>query len=133
MIQTYSDSQVYPNIPDIRYFITKYSRSSYAQFMAQIIRRVFNVERGDVLSNEAHHSDEIGKATNDIMSIYEVNPSESDNRKRLKDTLAMFDRLFNEMHDAIWETCFEAVERHASSEKLDAIMRNADFELSEMD
>lgn len=125
-IETYDEAGVYPNVPDIRYIITKYTKSSYAQFMAQIVRRVFNVERGDVLSNEAHHSDEVGKATSNITSIYEVNPTESDNRKRLKTTLEMFDRLFNEMHDEVWETCFGGMGRTSHAAKIDEIIANAD-------
>lgn len=125
-IETYNESSLYPNIPDIRFFITKYSGSSYAQFMGQIIRRVFTVERGDVLSTEAHASDEIGKATNSTYSIYEQNPAESDNRKRLKTTTEMFDKLFEEMHDAVWETCFEDVLRTSHIDKIDQIMANAD-------
>ena len=125
-IETYNESSIYPNIPDIRFFITKYSGSSYAQFMGQIIRRVFTVERGDVLSNEAHASDEIGKATNSTYSIYEQNPAESDNRKRLKSTIEMFDKLFEEMHDAVWETCYEDVLRTSHIDKIDQIMANAE-------
>lgn len=67
----YKESDIYPNIPDMRYFITKFSGSSYAHFMGQIIRRVFGVERGDVLSSEAHASDEIGKSSTSTYSIYE--------------------------------------------------------------
>lgn len=125
-IETYQKANLCPNVPDIRYFITKYTKSSYAQFMAQIIRRVFTVERGDVLNAESYHSDEIGKASNDITSIYEVNPSEADNRKRLKKTIEMFDELFDEMHDAIWDTCFDEVERTSHTEKLDQILAEAD-------
>jgi len=80
-----------------------------------------------VLNAESYHSDEIGKASNDITSIYEVNPSEADNRKRLKKTIEMFDELFNEMHDAIWETCFDEVERTSHTEKLDQILAEADL------
>jgi chromosome partitioning protein len=126
-IQTYSNSGAYPNIPDIRYFITKYTASSYAQFMGKIIRKVFTVERGDVLSNEAHASDEIGKANNSTYSIYEQNPAEADNRKRLKSTTDMFDKLFTEMHDSIWETCFGGASRSPFIDKLDQIMSNANF------
>lgn len=125
-VETYRESGIYPNIPDIRFFITKYSGSSYAQFMAQIIRRVFTVERGDVLVNEAHTSDEIGKATNSTYSIYEQNPTESDNRKRLKMTTELFDKLFEEMHDAVWETCYEEFSRTSQFEKIDQIMANVD-------
>jgi chromosome partitioning protein len=124
-IGSYEESGVYANIPDMRYFITKYTKSSYAQFMAQIIRRVFNVERGDVLSNEAYHSDEIGKATSNITSIYEVNPSEADNRARLKKTITMFDRLFGEMLDAVSDVCFGSIERASHAEKIDTIMHNS--------
>ena len=107
-ITTYSDRGIYPNFPDIRYFITKHtSNSSYVEQMERIIRHVFNVERGDVLTNVAPHSDEIGKATTkSIHSIYEMSPKDSDNRKRLKQTTDMFDKLFSEMHDAIWDTCY---------------------------
>lgn len=125
-IDTYNQSDIYPNVPDIRFFITKYSGSSYAQFMGQIIRRVFTVERGDVLSNEAYASDEVGKATNSMYSIYEQIPTESDNRKRLKTTIEMFDKLFAEMHDEIWETCFGDVLRTSHIDKIDEIMANAD-------
>ena len=125
-IETYDGSGIYPNIPDMRFFITKYSGSSYAQFMGQIIRRVFTVERGDVLSNEAHASDEIGKATNSTYSIYEQNPADSDNRKRLKTTCEMFDKLYEEMHDAVWETCYEELARSSHLEKIDQIMANAE-------
>lgn len=125
-IETYNESKIYPNVPDIRFFITKYSGSSYAQFMGQIIRKVFTVERGDVLSNEAHASDEIGKATNSTYSIYEQNPSESDNRKRLKTTIEMFDKLFSEMHDAAWETCFDEAMRGSHIDKIGQIMDNAE-------
>ena len=122
----YKESDIYPNIPDMRYFITKYSGSSYAHFMGQIIRRVFNVERGDVLSSEAHASDEIGKANTSTYSIYEKNPSDADNRKRLKKTIEMFNNLFAEMHDAVWETCFEDVLRASHLEKIDEIMSNSE-------
>lgn len=124
-IQTYSDNGIFPNVPDIRYFITKYSPSSYAQFMGEIIRKVFTVERGDVLSNECHASDEIGKANNSTYSIYEQNPAESDNRKRLKITMDMFDKLYSEMHDSIWETCYGGIARSPFISKLDQIMANA--------
>lgn len=125
-IETYNDGSVAPNFPDIRFFITKYSGSSYAKFMGQIIRRVFTVERGDVLSNEAHTSDEIGKATNSTYSIYEQIPNEVDNRKKLKITIEMFDALFSEMHDAIWETCYDDVERAPHIDKIDEIMATAE-------
>lgn len=125
-IETYSDGEIYPNIPDVRYFITKYTGSSYAQFMGQIIRRVFNVERGDVLKHEAHASDEIGKANNRTYSVYEQNPADSDNRKRLKTTVEMFDRLFGEMHDEVWETCYGEEIRTPHMEKIDQIMANAE-------
>jgi len=125
-IETYRDIGIYPNIPDLRFFITKFSKSSYAKFMGQIIRRVFNVERGDVLACEAHSSDEIGKANNSTYSIYEQNPSETDNRKRLKETQEKFDRLFEEMHKAVWETCFGDFERSLDPiDKLDQIIVNA--------
>lgn len=132
-IETYDEGGIYPNVPDMRFFITKYSGSSYAQFMGQIIRRVFTVERGDVLSNEAHASDEIGKATNSTYSIYEQNPAESDNRKRLKSTCEMFDKLFEEMHDAVWETCYEEVLRTSHLDKIDQIMANADSVKAELE
>jgi chromosome partitioning protein len=125
--EMYKQEKMYPNIPDMRYFITKYSGSSYAHFMGQIIRRVFTVERGDVLSTEAHASDEIGKANTSTYSIYEKNPAESDNRKRLKKTIEMFDRLFEEMHDAVWETCFEDALRSSHLDKIDEIMSRADL------
>lgn len=125
-IETYSAGGLFPNIPDVRFFITKFTGSSYAQFMAQIIRRVFNVERGDVLNHEAHASDEIGKANNRTYSIYEQNPVESDNRKRLKETVEMFDKLFEEMHDEIWETCYGDLQRSSHLEKIDQIMANAE-------
>jgi len=124
----YKESDIYPNIPDMRYFITKFSGSSYAHFMGQIIRRVFGVERGDVLSSEAHASDEIGKSSTSTYSIYEKNPSDSDNRKRLKTTIEMFNSLFSEMHDAVWETCFEDASRTSHLEKIDEIMTNAELE-----
>lgn len=126
-IQTYGESGIYPNIPDIRYFITKYSSSSYAQFMGEIIRKVFTVERGDVLMNECHASDEIGKANNSTYSIYEQNPTEADNRKRLKSTIDMFDKLYSEMHDSVWETCFGGVARSPFTSKIDQIMSNAEL------
>ena len=131
-IETYNSNEIYPNVPDIRFFITKYTRSSYAQFMGQIIRRVFTVERGDVLSNEAHASDEIGKANNSTYSIYEQNPSEVDNRKRLKTTIEMFDRLFGGMHDAIQETCYEDASRTSHLEKIEQIMANAEAVQNEL-
>ncbi len=107
-IETYETDGFFPNVPDIRYVITKYSKSSYADYMAKLIRKIFEKERGDVLKNEAHQSDEVGKATNHTVSIYEVNPSDADNRKRLKDTIAKFDSLFDEMVRVTTETCWDA-------------------------
>jgi len=124
-IENYALSDFYPNVPDVRYFITKYTRSSYAQFMGQLIRKVFTVERGDVLANEAHHSDEIGKANNAMYTIYEKNPSEADNRKRLKLTIEHFDALYNEMHDVVRDVCFDEAERTTHVDKIDQIMANA--------
>ncbi len=120
-IETFDEAGFYPNVPDIRYVITKYSKSSYAKFMGTIIRKTFGVEDGDVMSNEAHHSDEIGKSTNRITSIYEVNPSEADNRKRLKETVEMFDTLFKEMHDEVIATCWDELDRIPFSEKIGEI------------
>jgi chromosome partitioning protein len=132
-IETYNDNGIYPNVPDIRFFITKYSSSSYAQFMGQVIRRVFTVERGDVLFSEAYASDEIGKATNTTYSLYEQVPTESDNRKRLRSTIQIFDKLFAEMHDAVWETCFGDVPRTSQLEKIDEIMVNAESMKQDID
>ncbi|MBU2887714.1 AAA family ATPase [Gilvimarinus agarilyticus] len=112
-----------PNIPDIRYFITKYSGSSYAQFMSDIIRKVFNVERGDVLINEVHSSDEVGKATNRTYSVYEQNSKDSDNPKRLKKTVEMFDSIFREMHDAIWDTVWGMQPRSDHMAQLDELFQ----------
>lgn len=120
-IDAYDRDGFYPNIPDLRFVITKYSKSSYAQFMEQVIRKTFGVEPGDVLTNQAHHSDEIGKATNRMTSIYEVNPVEADNRARLKDTVGMFDRLYEEMLDQIKNTCWGEIERLPYRDKFDDI------------
>ena len=38
----------------------------------------------------------------------------------------MFDKLFDEMHDAVWETCFEDILRTSHIDKIDQIMANAD-------
>jgi chromosome partitioning protein len=38
----------------------------------------------------------------------------------------MFDKLFEEMHDAVWETCYEEVLRTSHLDKIDQIMANAD-------
>jgi chromosome partitioning protein len=116
---------VAPHLPDLRYFITKFSGSSYAQFFGQIIRKVFTVERGDVLTAEAHASDEIGKANASTYSIYEKNPSDADNRKKLKSTIEMYDRLFAEMHDALTETVFGDAMRGSHLDKIDEIVAKA--------
>ena len=128
-IDSYESAEAYPNIPDLRFFITKYSKSSYATFMGDIIRRVFTVDEGDVLKNEAHNSNEFGKATNSITSIYEVIPKEADNPKGLKKTIESFNRLFEEMHEVIWEICFSDEEdenRTAYMDKVDEIIANSE-------
>ncbi|MEP1215643.1 MAG: AAA family ATPase [Marinobacter sp.] len=123
--RSYIDMGVAPHLPDLRYFITKFSGSSYAQFFGQIIRKVFTVERGDVLTAEAHASDEIGKANASTYSIYEKNPSDADNRKKLKSTIEMYDRLFAEMHDALTETVFGDAMRGSHLDKIDEIVAKA--------
>lgn len=135
-IEAYKNNNIFPNIPDVRYFITKFSKtkngSGYAEFMAMVIRKVFTVEEGDVLHAEAYHSDEIGKSANRITSIYEVNPSDADNRKRLKETCEIYDRLFKEMHDAIWDFCFDTDEKEtevnksliAAEQGIDELLKN---------
>lgn len=120
-IDAYDRDGFYPNIPDLRFVITKYSKSSYAQFMEQVIRKTFGVETGDVLTKQAHHSDEIGKATNRMTSIYEVNPSEADNRTRLRDTVKMFDGLFAEMTAQVISTCWGDLDRQPYRDKFDDI------------
>lgn len=124
-IESYKESDIYPNVPDVRYFINKFTNSSYSLFMEEIIRRVFNIERGDVLSNVAHATNEIGKANNSTYSIYEQNPSDSDNRKGLKDTVSMFDKLFQEMHDAVFDTCYGGITRSSHVDKVSSIFENA--------
>jgi chromosome partitioning protein len=121
-IDAYDRDGFYPNIPDLRFVITKYSKSSYAHFMEKVIRKTFGVELGDVLANQAHHSDEIGKATNRMTSVYEVNPSEADNRTRLRDTVGMFDRLFDEMLGQIRNTCWGEADRLPYRDKFDDIV-----------
>jgi len=96
-IHTYTNQQISPNTPFFQFFISKFSESDYAKSMAGIIRAVFNVESGDCLTAELHQSDEIGKAGNTGMSVYEVNPSESNNRVKLKETIQMIDTLFSEI------------------------------------
>lgn len=123
---SFQESECYPNMPDVRYFVAKYSANSATKFWAKIIRRVFNVEPGDVLKHESHHSDEIGKSTSNISSIYEVIPSEADNRKRLKKTVEQFDALFNEMHDEIVATCFTESSRQEFTKKIQKVNENAE-------
>ena len=131
-IETYQRGGFYPNIPDLRFFITKFSKNSYAVFMASIIRKVFGIERGDVLTNEAKHSDEIGKASNSIYSIYEINPSEADNRKRLKETVESFDALYDEMLKATFETCFDKQPTDEQLKKIDEIIQRDELMQEEM-
>ena len=127
LIETYDEQGVYPNIPDIRYFITKFSSNSASKFWSQIIRRVFTVEPGDVLTNESYHSDEIGKSTTNIASVYEVVPTEADNRQRLKKTIEMFDKLFKEMHDEVWASHFGVSPRSPITSKSNQIKYEAEL------
>ncbi len=131
-IETYQNGGYYPNIPDLRFFITKFSKNSYAIFMASIIRKVFGIERGDVLKNEAKHSVEIGKASNSIYSVYEINPSEADNRKRLKETIESFDSLYDEMLKAVFETCFDKNTEVDQLDKIDKIIQRDELIREEM-
>ena len=101
MIKHYPSS----NTPDMRYFITKFTKSDPSLRWAKAIRETFGVERGDVLRNEAHTRTEVAKANQTGYSVYEQNPSDS-NRTGLKQACQMFDDLFEEMLDAIKETCF---------------------------
>ncbi len=97
-IEAYQRVDYHPPMPDIFYCITKFSDSPYSDWMGKMIRKTF----GDrTLRQEAHNSDEIGKAGNKIKSIYEINQSESNNRQLLKVTRAKYDSLFNEMLEEI--------------------------------
>jgi chromosome partitioning protein len=40
----------------------------------------------------------------------------------------MFDNLYTEMHDAVWETCFEDALKTSQIDKIDQIMANAQAE-----
>lgn len=105
-MESYLENGITPNIPDIRFFITKYSGKGFPEYMGETIRDVFNRERGDVLTNVCFDSAEIGKAASSTLTIYEQSPSDADNSKKLKQTIEQFDALYKEMHDAIWDTCY---------------------------
>lgn len=128
LVDTYLKNECYPNVPDVRFFIAKFSNANSSHFWSTIIRKVFN-EPGlkDVLDNESYHTDEISKASTEGNSIYEVTPSEADNRKRLKKDTEMFNRLFQEMHDVVWDTFFEEAQPQADFiDKVDDIHFRAD-------
>jgi chromosome partitioning protein len=133
LVNGYIEQGEYPNIPDVRYFIAKFSKSSSSQFWSTIIRKVFNLEKGDVLDNESYHTDEIGKASTNGSSIYEVSPSEADNRQRLKKDTEMFDNLFGEMHDKIWEFHWGELPRKNFVDKVDDIKLQSDKIQKELD
>lgn len=112
-MEAYMQREYFPPVPEFLFCITKFSESPYSEWMSGIIRKTFEV---NVLQHEAHQSDELGKSTNKITSIYEVNPSESNNRQRLKNTIERFDGLFQEIHDHLWQKCFNEVAEEAVKE-----------------
>lgn len=115
-IEMFDEEEIYPNLPDVRFFITKFSKSSYSKYMARFIRKIFEVEEGDVLQCIAEHSDEVGKAANKMLSVYEVNQGDADNPRKLKATIQMYDELFSEILDAVIEHCFDGESRDVSSD-----------------
>lgn len=123
-LESYEEQNAFPNFPDLRFFVTKYTGSSASEFMNKVIRKTFEVEKGDVMKYMAHASEEMTKATNSTYSIYEINPSESDNRKKLKATVEMFDELYGEIHDACIEYCFGDSSRDPFVQKMDQIIEN---------
>lgn len=105
---------VCPNLPDIRFVVTKYNGTSHSEYMSKAIRAACSVERGDVLKHEIYMSDEIGKAGTTSYSIYEQNPSDVDNPKRLKKTIENYDAVFQEMLDAAWDVSFGPDQKQSS-------------------
>lgn len=87
-----------PNYPTLKFFITKYSNSKHADFMAQAIFKVFGCnDEEDVLAHQSYKSESVNDASNQMLSIYELDPRLNDNPKRLKETEESFEALFKEM------------------------------------
>lgn len=97
-LSKYKTDGVIPNVPEIKFVISKVSKSPATQRLAQYGRAIFSAASlEDVLLAELHHSEEVSKAGVKAISVYEVKPSESDNPDRLRATTDMFDRVYNEV------------------------------------
>lgn len=101
-LSSFIDAGVIVNFPDVRFFVTGYKpNSKYVRLMGNTIRQAFEVERGDVLKTAIEHSEEVHKASTRMLSIFEINPSEADNRARLKTTITNYTSLFVEILAAL--------------------------------
>ncbi|WP_196160916.1 AAA family ATPase [Reinekea sp. G2M2-21] len=98
----YKDMPFMPNLPSFYHFITRYSKSDYSKAMETRIRQIFTTEVTKVLKNEIYRSDEIGKSSNQVKSVYEINPgADTNNRGKLKSDIEMLDNAFEEMLDIV--------------------------------
>lgn len=122
---SYKDNGWEPNLPDLRYFVVSREDTKPSKFFSTVIRKIFNIERGDVLTNEIFNFPELKKANVTTYSLWEKNPSDSDNRKNLKKSRDMYDRLYSEMFVVLWETCFEDRTRTAQVDKIDQVVAKA--------
>lgn len=104
-MDAYMGLDYHPPMPEVYYCITKFSESPYSEWMGKIIRKTF---KDRVLDQEAHNTDEIGKAGTQIRSIYEINPNESNNAQGLKKAKDRFDRLFDEVLNQIIKPLWES-------------------------
>ena len=103
-IATYRDNNLYIPLPDIRVVITKFSRGGYVDWMSDVIHWTFGKM---VVQGAIHKTDEIGKRGIKIKTIYEEDPRDVSSRKTFKNTLDMFDVVFDEILETIIKPLWE--------------------------
>lgn len=82
-------------VPQLFGLLTKFDKNSEpSRFLEKMILKTF---REGLLSNYALQFTEIQKQSANFRSIYEINPSETNNGKALKESRSAFDAVFSEI------------------------------------
>jgi chromosome partitioning protein len=99
ILEHFTSSEIDAPVPKMHSLLTKFDKNSEpAKFMERLILKTFS---SNLLTNYAYHFTEVTKQATNFKTIYEVNSSDTNNSKALKDSRKSFDTLFDEIFDTV--------------------------------
>ena len=101
IVQYFIDNEVDLPTPNFSFFITKVNQHQNSLDNQSYIQARYNNKVFKTFKNMILHNQQVRKAASGRKTVYDINAYQWDNRKSLKECIAMYDALFGEMLSAV--------------------------------